>query len=226
MTGASVLEYDEGSASQSVTLFQFWDKKIPPAVAKLTDGVASANAAFDYQMFNDSSAAEFIRTTYGSDTLKLYRRCLIPAMRADLFRYCFLANHGGIYIDADYIAMGSLEPVLTESWQGCLYKREKGLANGMMYFRKAKHPLAEKILEVALYNISNRTSNNVWQVTGPFVLQSIQADEANADLFDEIHFMEEPEFALYFKPAPYLEYKGDDSHWLVARQKGLEIFDD
>lgn len=209
-----------------VPLFQFWDKNMPAAVATLTKGVANTNSFVDYQLFTDSGAAEFIRQSYGSETLKLYRNCLIPAMRADLFRYCYLARHGGFYIDADFMALASIEPILNEAWQGCLYLRERGLTNSMMYFSTPYHPLAEKILEVALNNIAIRSSTNVWQVTGPFVLQSIQAEPSNSELFHDIHLMDEKEFALYFKLAPHLDYKLDDSHWLVARQKGLEIFRD
>ena len=207
-------------------LFQFWDKEIPTAVRELTQGVAGINAALDYQFYDDISAAELIREEFGADTRALYHSCAIPAMRADLFRYCFLVRFGGIYIDADYHGVGSLEPVIASDWKGCLYMRERGLANGMMFFRTPSNPLAQKILDTAIYNISSRASNNVWQVTGPSVLQSIHADTANAALFEGIHLMEEPEFAQYFKAAPCLDYKSDDSHWLVARQKGLSIFRD
>ena len=96
----------------------------------------------------------------------------------------------------------------------------------MMYFKAAGHPLAEKILESAVHNITNQTSNNVWQVTGPAVLQTIYSDESNEHLFDNIHLMDESEFAQYFKLAVSLDYKSEDTHWLVARQKGIKIFRD
>lgn len=211
---------------QSVSLFQFWDKNIPAAVEELTRGVARTNAALNYLFFDDDSAGEFIQREYGADVLQLYRSCIIPAMRADLFRYCFLARCGGIYIDADFPAVASMEAMVTAGWEGCLYQRDRGLTNSMMYFRDASHPLAEKILELALFNISNRTSSNVWKVTGPAVLQTIHADKNNLALFEGIHMMHEEEFARYFKPAKSLDYKNDDTHWLVARQKGLEIFRD
>ena len=225
MNATSALLSDDDS-EKTTSLFQFWDKDIPDAVAELVRGVAEANSTLDYRLFDDESAVDFIREAFGADTVRMYQSCVIPAMRADLFRYCFLVKRGGVYVDADYTAVTSIEPLVLADWKGCLYSREKGLCNGIMYFKYPENPLAEKILEIALYNISNRTSNNVWQVTGPSVLQSIHADESSKDLFDGIHIMEDDEFALYFKPAIYLEYKSDDSHWLVARQKGLNIFRD
>lgn len=226
MNGTSAVYSDDKSAAHPVSLFQFWDNDIPDAVAELTQGVAKVNAALDYILFDDGSATDFIRNEFGAEVVKLYGSCAIPAMRADLFRYCFLARRGGIYIDADFPAVSSLQPMVLADWKGCLYQRERGLTNSMMYFREADNPLAEKILEEALYNISNRTSNNVWQVTGPNVLQTVYAEKRNHALFDGIHFMDEEEFARYFKLAVSLDYKSDDSHWLVARQKGLNIFRD
>ena len=207
-------------------LFQYWDKNIPDAVAELTRGVAEINAGLNYRFFDDDSAIEYINKEYGADICALYESCAIPAMRADLFRYCFLATHGGFYVDADFRANASIAPIFSADWKGCLYLRERGLTNSMMYFRGSCDPLAEKILEVALENITTRSSNNVWQVTGPYVLQSIQADKANQHLFDDVHLMQDEEFAQYFKLAPYLDYKNDDTHWLVARQKGISIYKD
>lgn len=213
-------------AEKRVCLFQFWDENIPASIYELTQGVAQLNTAVDYLLFDDASATEFIRAEFGADVLKLYQSCVIPAMRADLFRYCFLARHGGVYVDADFPAVACLEPLVRASEKGCLYMREKGLTNSMMFFREAGHPLMEKILDDALHNVSHRTSNSVWQVTGPRILQIIYADNNLKDLFDGIRFVDESEFSLYFKPAIDDEYKNEDSHWLIAKQKNLNIFRD
>ncbi|MFK7993417.1 MAG: glycosyltransferase family 32 protein [Granulosicoccus sp.] len=226
MDNSALVYQEEFGSGKNVTLFQFWDSDIPDEVAKLTQGVAAINSAVDYRLFDDISAAGFIREEFGADVLKLYDSCVIPAMRADLFRYCYLVKCGGFYIDADFPAVASIEPVIETDWQGCLYMRAKGLANGMMFFREAGHPLAEKILQKALDNMTRRTSNNVWEVTGPHVLREVYADQNNSGLFDGIHLMGEEEFIGYFKPSPNLGYKHDDSHWLIARQKGLKIFKD
>ncbi len=226
MSSVSASANLQKQSDSPVCIVQFWDKNIPQAVAQLTQGVAQMNSGLPYLIFDDESAAEFIRKEIGSDVLKLYNRCAIPAMRADLFRYCFLARRGGVYIDADFPAVASIEPLVTAHTKGCLYLREKGLTNSMMYLREPGNSLAQTVLEVAIENISTKSSNSVWQVTGPHILQSLYADKDCAALFDDIHIIDEAEFALYFKPAVSLDYKRDDSHWLVARQKGLKIFKD
>ncbi len=98
---SAVLSDDESEITTS--LFQFWDKDIPDAVAELVQGVADANSTLNYLLFDDESAAEFIHAEFGADTVRMYESCVIPAMRADLFRYCFLVKRGGVYIDADQV---------------------------------------------------------------------------------------------------------------------------
>ncbi len=87
MNATSAVLSDDDS-EKTTSLFQFWDKDIPDAVAELVRGVADANSTLNYLLFDDESATEFIQSEFGSDTVKLYRSCAIPAMRADLFRYC------------------------------------------------------------------------------------------------------------------------------------------
>lgn len=224
MSNVSIAHAEFIDAKNNVPLIQFWDKDIPDAVAELVHGVADNNPALNYQLFDDQTAAEYIRTEFGSEILKHYRSCAIPAMRADLFRYCFLARQGGFYIDADFSAVSSIEPIVNSQWRACLYQRDIGLSNAMMYFRDSNDPLAEKILENALCNINSRSSNSVWKVTGPQGLRKLHAEHRNSDLFKGIYLMDESEVAKYFKAVKCLDYKKDDSHWLVAKAKGLEIF--
>lgn len=211
---------------QRVAFIQFWDQDIPEAVAELVQGAKDLNSELDYHMFDDVGACDFIKSEFGSDMLQLYQSCAIPAMRADYFRYCYLQRHGGIYVDADFSAVQSVAPLVYSDQVGCLYMRAKGLTNSLMYFRDAHDTLATRILEEASNNIRTRSSNNVWQVTGPAILQNLYANSTDRELFSEFHLMDEDEFALYFKPAVCLEYKRDDSHWYVAKQKGLNIFRD
>jgi len=210
----------------STPLIQFWDKDIPDAVEPLVESVESMNPDMNYLFFDDESAAGFISNELGSDVLALYHQCAIPAMRADVFRYCFLLKFGGFYIDADYRCVQSVAPLVSSDHRGCLYQRAKGLANGLMYFRDSGDALIERILERALENIRTRSTNNVWSVTGPGVLQKLYANEKSKPLFDDFYLLEEDEFKTYFESVANLDYKLDDSHWFVARHKDICIFKD
>lgn len=65
-----------------------------------------AKEGFEFHMFDDKSAADYIGDVYGEEKLKAFRCCDHPAMRCDYLRLCFLLAEGGLYVDADDVLIG------------------------------------------------------------------------------------------------------------------------
>jgi len=61
---------------------------------------------FEFRMFNDASAKEYIAERYGAREHKAFARCRHPAMRSDYLRMCFVLAEGGLYVDVDDILLG------------------------------------------------------------------------------------------------------------------------
>ncbi len=230
MSGSSAMP--KHAPGSSVTIMQFWDANVPEAVQTLLDTVATNNADQDYRLFDDEAARALIVEEYDSRVAKLYDTCAIPAMRADLFRYCYLYQFGGMYVDADYRGMQSVQSLVDSCDRGCLYEMQSrtsddlGICNGMMYFRHPQDPLMEQILDKALSNIEERVSPNVWSVTGPAVLRAVLARPEAEELLDGITIIDDEVFIRYFEPVYGLEYKKTDAHWFTARESGINIFKD
>lgn len=64
------------------------------------------NEGFEFCMFDDSSAAEYIADAYGERERQAFARCSHPAMRCDYLRMCFVLAEGGLYVDADDVLLG------------------------------------------------------------------------------------------------------------------------
>ena len=66
---------------------------------------------WEYKLWTDASALEFIRKEYPwfTETFEGYR---YPIQRADAIRYFILSHYGGIYVDLDDGCNRSLEPLL------------------------------------------------------------------------------------------------------------------
>lgn len=56
---------------------------------------------FELQVFDESSAREFIWIHLGSRYVKAFDRCYHPSMKSDYFRYSYIFVEGGFYVDAD-----------------------------------------------------------------------------------------------------------------------------
>ncbi len=207
-------------------IVQFWDNDAPEEVAALLDSVQLGNPECGYSFFNDDSAGEFITRNYGAEIRSLYDQSVLPAMRCDLFRYCYLAKHGGFYIDADYGSRISVADWVSRGHQGIFYERPKGICNSAIYVRDAEDPLMHLVLENALDNVRKRTSKSVWDMTGPAVFQRLYADAKTRPLFDNFWLVNEDEFKEHFELGETLNYKSTDAHWFVAKHKGIDPFKD
>jgi len=72
---------------------------------------------FSYYFHNDSTSREFIRVHFDAKVLEAYDRCPLHVMKADLWRYCVIYIHGGIYADMDALLVQNPEIFLqSRSW--------------------------------------------------------------------------------------------------------------
>lgn len=86
------------------------------------------NPSYDYIFFNDLDARIFIKENFlvnilntekkendVSDVLKAYDMIKPGAIKADLFRYCYLYVHGGVYLDIKTELIMPLRDIFTEN---------------------------------------------------------------------------------------------------------------
>jgi hypothetical protein len=64
-------------------------------------------SGFETQVFDESSARDFIRTHLGRRYENAFNACYHPSMKSDYFRYSYIFVEGGFYIDADDLYHGT-----------------------------------------------------------------------------------------------------------------------
>jgi hypothetical protein len=91
-------------------IVQFWDDlgQLPRDVrACMESWKKLEQSGFELQVFDESSAREFIRLHLGSRYERAFDKCYHPSMQSDYFRYCYILMEGGFYIDADDVYHGT-----------------------------------------------------------------------------------------------------------------------
>ena len=91
-------------------IVQFWDDlgRLPKDVKECMESWRRLErSGFELQVFNESSAREFIKTHLGSRFEKAFNKCYHPSMKSDYFRYSYIFAEGGFYIDADDVYHGT-----------------------------------------------------------------------------------------------------------------------
>ena len=91
-------------------IVQFWDDlaRLPKDVRECMDSWKKLEqSGFELQVFDESSAREFIRVHLGSRHVEAFDKCYHPSMKSDYFRYSYIFVEGGFYIDADDVYHGT-----------------------------------------------------------------------------------------------------------------------
>lgn len=91
-------------------IVQFWDNptSIPLDVQDCLSSWSDLRSPHvSYQLFDDTTAQQFISEVFDERHVAAFKRCPHPAMRADYFRLCFIASQGGCYVDADDLYQGN-----------------------------------------------------------------------------------------------------------------------
>ena len=91
-------------------IVQFWDDlgRLPQDVRECMESWKKLEqSGFELQVFDESSAREFIRIHLGSRYEKAFDKCYHPSMKSDYFRYSYIFVKGGFYVDADDVYHGT-----------------------------------------------------------------------------------------------------------------------
>jgi hypothetical protein len=73
------------------------------------------NRGYVYRLYDDDECRRFIEVQFGSRALRAYDGIEAGAFRADLWRYCALYAHGGVYADLDTLCVGAIDAVVDPS---------------------------------------------------------------------------------------------------------------
>lgn len=91
-------------------IFQTWETKdFSPEFQAIVDKWKVLNPSYKYIIHDRLEREEFIRAHFPEIVYNVYCRIVPGAFKADLWRYCVLYIHGGIYADVDMLCMGNLD---------------------------------------------------------------------------------------------------------------------
>ena len=100
------------------TIVHFWDDltQLPSDVDEcMKSWKILEQSGFEFQIFDEDSARQFIKTHLGPRFENAFNKCYHPSMKSDYFRYSYIFVNGGFYIDADDVYHGaSIDHLFTD----------------------------------------------------------------------------------------------------------------
>lgn len=182
-------------------IVRFWhdSKDIPGDVKEcLVSWDRLKDHGFEFHMFEDRTAADYIGTKYGARERAAFSLCRHPAMRSDYFRLCFVLAEGGFYVDADDVLLNDgwkvlfwddrlkIQPLCYDiAAQGMLpaakiWQPDLPVENRIFYVNNdplvapAGHPIVRKALSRATAKLlSGQLRPEIQETTGPGNLTAV-----------------------------------------------------
>jgi tetratricopeptide (TPR) repeat protein len=171
----STLHDSKSSGAIPQSIIQYWDSsKLPHEIELYTRTWREWNADFEYRLFDDTAAKEFLTKNYPADTVRAYQRIEHAAGKADLFRLAYLYAEGGVYADADDRCIGPVSNALPPHATLAVFQEDYALA-GLAVGTLANNFLAAvpnnaiigRALEMACQAINRGDNDFIWLKTGP-----------------------------------------------------------
>lgn len=152
--------------------------KIPLGMSKSMKKLADMNPEYQYFYFDNNDVTNYLLTNFGDRILRAYNKLKPGAYKADFFRYCFLYNTGGVYIDSPMCAIERLSSFIRSDDE--FISPEDNTTGGIynaFICCVPNHPIMKRCIEVALYNIENEIYGDCdLSITGPKLLSRVFED--------------------------------------------------
>ena len=180
----------------------------------------SKNSDYDYMFFDTTAQREWM-AAHCADAFEAYVSVNLLAAKADLFRYCLLFEQGGIWADADMVA---LEPL--SSWLSAdadlVVAHDGGMGEGFMangfIATMAHHPALERAKNIVIEHFQQKAERGAVWITGPHVLWRALNDTVGP--LPRSTFVGVRRSIQFVKFKPNYIYSTDGAKVIVGKYKG------
>jgi len=119
----------------------------------------------------------FVREHFSAEVFEAYEQLQIGAAQADLWRLLVLQKYGGVYMDIDAHLVWPLHwSIPLEATE--LYLRIKtGEISNYFIASAPNNPRLQRVINRVVQNIRKRSSENVYNLTGPGVFNEVLGSE-------------------------------------------------
>jgi mannosyltransferase OCH1-like enzyme len=158
-------------------VFLTWHtKELPPKMRENVDLLKKQNPDFEFFLYDENECREFIKSNFDADVLNAYNKLIPKSYKADLWRFCVMYIHGGIYLDIKMRLVGEtrlIDLIDKEHFikdHENLFKNKNGIVTGIL-INYPRNPLFMDCINKIVNNVKNKNyGENPLYPTGPGLL--------------------------------------------------------
>lgn len=166
-----------------LNVFQTWvTLDLPHEMKSNRELLIKQNPEFNHYLYDDAMCRDFIAKYFSTEIVYTFNKLKPGAYKADLWRYCVLYIHGGIYLDIKFKCVNNFKLIeLTDREylvKDKIYKfgiradKGKGLRGVYQALMSAapKNKLLKKCIDKIVYNVKNNIQGlSGLMLTGPHI---------------------------------------------------------
>jgi glycosyl transferase-like sugar-binding protein len=146
----------------------FKRREVPAGLFRACASWSELNPDYEYRFYDDDACRAFIKDHFGEKTLACYEAIQNGAFRADLWRYCALYVHGGVYADADTVCRRPLSKLIRETDEFIVpFAVNRSFLFNAFICTAPGHPFLKTAIERAVELISANDFADPFKVVGP-----------------------------------------------------------
>lgn len=164
-------------------IYSTWSTKdLPPKMKETVELVKQINPEFEHHLFDDTDCHTFIKDHFPKEILMAYEALAPSAYKADLWRYCVMYIHGGIYIDIKFAPLNTFKfTTLTDNEyfvRDGIYVNEKGqecvsVFTGLLVCKPKNQIMLQAICKIVQHVSQQFYGVTPWDPTGPRMIGTI-----------------------------------------------------
>ena len=128
---------------------------------------------YSYRLMTTEDRAAFIQSNFPPEIFEGYSKIQIGAAQADLWRLLVLYKHGGVYMDIDAHLVWPLSSIIKANQTELYIVIKNGTISNYFIASKNGNSDLVKMLDMILKNIDHNTIKNVYELTGPGILNQV-----------------------------------------------------
>ena len=148
-------------------IVHYWQGPPGPALPRAQAQWAALHPGFACQIFDAEAATDWLHSAHGPRIATQFQALDHPALRADLFRLCWLVTQGGLFADLDEYPRLPVTPWLAEARLVLCIERGFGTIANNFAAATPGHPMLTRALDHVLAELPRTDAPYPWWHTGP-----------------------------------------------------------
>lgn len=142
------------------------------------------NPEYEHRYYTNNECVDIINENFDESVLHAYKSLIPGAAKADLFRYCILYLHGGVYADIPTRPMIPLRKMLNGDEDAVLVldrtrgEKPQDIFNAFIAI-VPKHDLMKQAIDECVKRINDQKITNIIDLTGPKLLGDVYETGSN-----------------------------------------------